>query len=236
MRLSKTYFTDDVLAIAPDLLGKKLVRVFPDGSRKEYLIVETEAYRGEEDFACHASKGRTTRTQIMYQEGGVVYVYLIYGMYWLLNIVTGKNDQPQAVLIRSLKEINGPGRVGKELQLDKSFYGEDLTQSNRLWIENGLGISSYTADRRVGIDYAGELWRNKLWRFKLDEQVEISLKTSLPRLQRLSSRLLVLIVHVRMLLMNLSLIILMRSPKTAVNQRALCGEVDKNGLLNSLKN
>lgn len=114
----------------------------------------------------------------MYQEGGVVYVYLIYGMYWLLNIVSGKKDQPQAVLIRSLKEINGPGRVGKELQLDKSFYGEDLTRSNRLWIEKDLGKRIYTAERRVGIDYAGERWRNKLWRFKLDEQVEITLKTS----------------------------------------------------------
>lgn len=175
MRLPKTYFRDDVLTIAPDLLGKKLVRIFPDGSRKEYLIAETEAYRGEEDLACHVSKGKTPRTQIMYQEGGVVYVYLIYGMYWLLNIVTGKNDQPQAVLIRSLKEIKGPGRVGKELQLDKSFYGENLTQSNRLWIEDGLTVSNYTADIRVGIDYAGKLWRNKLWRFRLAEQTEINL-------------------------------------------------------------
>lgn len=171
MRLPKTYFTNDVLKIAPDLLGKKLVRIFQDGTRKEYLITETEAYRGEEDLACHASKGRTARTEVMYQQGGVVYVYLIYGMYWLLNIVTGENDDPQAVLIRGLKEIDGPGKVGRQLQLDKSFYGEDLIQSDRLWIEEGLAVRHYTADMRVGIDYAGEQWRSKLWRFKLDEQV-----------------------------------------------------------------
>ena len=169
MRLPKKYFTHDVLKIAPDLLGKKLVRVFKDGTRKEYLITETEAYRGEEDLASHASKGRTARTEIMFQEGGVVYVYLIYGMYWLLNIVTGENDQPQAVLIRGLREINGPGRVGKQLQLDKSFYGEDMAQSKRIWIEDGVELVNYTAEKRAGIDYAGDVWSNKLWRFVLDD-------------------------------------------------------------------
>ena len=169
MRLPKTYFTNDVLEIAPDLLGKKLVRVFEDGTRKEYFITETEAYRGEEDLACHASKGRTPRTEMMFHEGGVVYVYLIYGMYWILNIVTGQNDQPQAVLIRGLQEINGPGRVGKQLQLDKSFYGEDITQSKRIWIENGVEVVNYITAKRVGIAYAGEVWMNKLWRFVLDD-------------------------------------------------------------------
>jgi len=169
MRLPKTYFTNDVLEIAPDLLGKKLVRIFKDGSRKEYLITETEAYRGEEDLACHASKGRTARTEVMYQEGGVIYVYLIYGLYWLLNIVTGQSDHPQAVLIRGLKEITGPGRVGTQLQLDRSFYREDLSQSKRIWIETGIEIVSYRADKRVGIAYAGREWANKLWRFVLNE-------------------------------------------------------------------
>lgn len=168
MRLPKTYFTNDVLRIAPDLLGKKLVRIFNDGSRKEYLITETEAYRGEEDLACHASKGRTSRTEVMYQQGGVIYVYLIYGIYWLLNIVTGETNNPQAVLIRGLKEISGPGRVGRQLQLDRSFYGEDLTQSKRIWIEDSIELVHYTADKRVGVDYAGEVWGNKLWRFALD--------------------------------------------------------------------
>ena len=160
---------DDDVEIAPDLLGKKLVRVFKDGTRKEYLITETEAYRGKEDLACHASKGRTARTEVMFQEGGVVYVYLIYGMYWLLNIVTGEKNHPQAVLIRGLKEIDGPGRVGRQLQLDSSFYGEDLTQSKRIWIEDGLEVVNYTADKRVGVDYAGDQWANKLWRFVLDD-------------------------------------------------------------------
>ena len=172
MRLPKTYFTHDVLEIAPDLLGKKLVRIFKDGSRKEYLITETEAYRGEEDLACHASKGRTARTEVMYQEGGVIYVYLIYGLYWLLNIVTGQSDHPQAVLIRGLKEITGPGRVGKQLQLDRTFYGEDLSQSKRIWLETGIEVVRYRADKRVGVEYAGKVWTNKLWRFVLDLPVE----------------------------------------------------------------
>ncbi len=169
MRLAKTYFTHDVLELAPDLLGKKLVRVFTDGRRKEYLITETEAYRGTEDLACHASKGRTARTEVLYQQGGVIYVYLIYGMYWLLNIVSGQRDDPQAVLIRALREIKGPGRVGKALQLDKSFYGEDLSQSQRIWIENGIAPVHYSVHKRLGVDYAGEIWANKLWRFSLVE-------------------------------------------------------------------
>lgn len=172
MRLAKTYFTHDVLQLAPDLLGKKLVRVFTDGRRKEYLITETEAYRGQEDLACHASKGKTKRTAVMYQQGGVIYVYLIYGMYWLLNIVTGESDDPQAVLIRGLSEIKGPGRVGKALQLNKSFYGEDLSQSQRIWIENGIEPVHYSVDKRIGVDYAGDIWANKLWRFRWDEYYE----------------------------------------------------------------
>lgn len=170
MKLSKTYFTDDVLKIAPDLLGKKLIRIFENGSRKEYIISETEAYRGEEDLACHACKGRTARTEVMFLEGGVIYVYLIYGMHWMFNIVTGENNHPQAVLLRALKETNGPGRVGKKLQIDKSFYGENIARSKRIWIEDGIKATSYTASMRVGIDYAGEEWANKLWRFVLDDE------------------------------------------------------------------
>jgi len=166
-RLHNSFFLRDVLEVAPDLLGKYLVRKFPNGNIEKYLITETEAYRGEEDLACHASKGRTLRTEIMYHQGGLVYVYLIYGMYWMLNIVTGNENNPQAVLIRGINDFNGPGKLTKHLQIDKSFYGEDLNSSNRLWIEDNRNQSKLEIlkTKRIGIDYAGDIWKNKLWRF-----------------------------------------------------------------------
>jgi len=166
-RLHNSFFLRDVLEVAPDLLGKYLVRKFPNGNIEKYLITKTEAYRGEEDLACHASKGRTLRTEIMYHQGGLVYVYLIYGMYWMLNIVTGNENNPQAVLIRGINDFNGPGKLTKHLQIDKSFYGEDLNSSNRLWIEDNRNQSKLEIlkTKRIGIDYAGDIWKNKLWRF-----------------------------------------------------------------------
>ena len=134
-RLQHDFFIRDVLEVAPELLGKNLVRKVDDQIKK-YLITEVEAYRGEKDLACHASKGRTPRTEIMYHNGGLVYVYLIYGMYWMLNVVTSVNDVPQAVLIRGIKGFEGPGKLTKKLDIDKSFYGEDLINSDRIWIES----------------------------------------------------------------------------------------------------
>lgn len=130
-RLGADFFTQDALVVAEKLIGQFLVRQYPNGELKRLMITETEAYRGEEDLACHASKGRTKRTEVMYHSGGKVYVYLIYGVYWLLNIVTGKESRPQAVLIRGTAEVSGPGRVGRFLKLDSSFCGEDLTTSQR---------------------------------------------------------------------------------------------------------
>jgi len=165
-RLSLEFYLRDVLEVAPELLGKPLVRQFADGSQKQYMITEVEAYRGAEDLACHAAKGRTPRTEVMFQEGGKVYVYLIYGMYWLLNLVTGEEGYPSAVLIRGIDGFSGPGRLGRELQLDKSFYGENLQASPRLWVENAKPVTEYKTSKRIGIDYAGE-WANKMWRFYL---------------------------------------------------------------------
>ena len=129
------------------------------------MITETEAYLGEEDLACHASKGRTPRTEIMYADGGAIYVYLIYGMYWLLNFVTGTENHPQAVLIRGIDNIIGSGRVGRELKIDKSFYGESLLTSCRMWLEDAPDTFDFTTAPRVGIDYAGDIWKDKPWRF-----------------------------------------------------------------------
>lgn len=163
--INSDFFKKDVLEVAPLLLGKNLIRHFPDGRIEHYLITETEAYKGVEDLACHASKGRTPRTEIMFHEGGSYYVYLIYGMHWMLNIVTGTENNPQAVLIRGIKGFIGPGRVSKKLAIDQSFYGESALHSSRLFIRNGLQNVQYIEAPRIGIDYAGEHWKNVLWRF-----------------------------------------------------------------------
>jgi DNA-3-methyladenine glycosylase len=171
-RLSTKFFQQDALIVAQRLLAKTLVRVLDTGEVNRYVITETEAYLGEEDLACHASKGRTPRTEIMYHQGGRIYVYLIYGMYWMLNFVTGEENHPQAVLIRGLKECDGPGRLGKLLQLDKSFYGEDLAVSQRIWIEDSEIVPDFGVTPRIGIDYAGEIWKNKPWRFITKEKTK----------------------------------------------------------------
>ena len=167
-RLKPEFFKRDVLKVAPDLLGKTLVRRFSDGRIERYTITETEAYRGTDDLACHASKGRTPRTEVMFREGGLIYVYLIYGMYWMLNFVTNEDNHPSAVLIRGIGEVIGPGKVGRLLELDKSFYGEDIYLSDRLWVEDESdGLVIHTTHPRVGIDYAGDPWVSKPWRFKM---------------------------------------------------------------------
>ena len=166
-KLEFEFYKQDAVTVAEKLLGKILVRCWDDGSVSRYRITETEAYLGEEDKACHASKGRTLRTDIMYSEGGKVYVYLIYGMYWMLNIVTGIENHPQAVLIRGIDNIIGSGKVGRELKIDKSYNGEDLLVSKRLWLEDAPEVSSFKTAPRVGIDYAGDEWKNKPWRFIL---------------------------------------------------------------------
>ena len=165
-QLTTGFFQRDVLKVAPELLGKVLVRQFDDGHIERYRITEVEAYRGEEDLACHAAKGRTARTEVMYHAGGKIYMFLIYGMYWMLNFVTGKEDEPQAILIRGVENISGPGRVGRKLALDRSFYGEQLP-SLRIWVEDSDENPQYKTTPRIGINYAGE-WAKKEWRFVCD--------------------------------------------------------------------
>ncbi|RKE03311.1 DNA-3-methyladenine glycosylase [Marinifilum flexuosum] len=164
-KLEKEFFTRDIRLVAEELIGKLIVYKKTDGKIEKSRITEIEMYIGEEDLACHAAKGRTARTEVMYAEGGLVYVYLIYGMYWLFNIVTGPKDQAQAILIRGIENINGPGRVGRTLNLDKTYYGEDLTLSERLWIEDDGYKCSFTRHPRINIDYAGEIWKNKPFRY-----------------------------------------------------------------------
>ncbi|MDF1573613.1 MAG: DNA-3-methyladenine glycosylase [Bacteroidales bacterium] len=167
-RFDREFYSQDVLEVAPLLLGQHLVRMGPDGHKAIYVISETEAYRGGEDLACHASKGMTPRTSVMFGEGGHLYMYLIYGMYWMMNVVTGPRGAPQAVLFRGLREAVGPGRLTRLLGVDRDFYGEDLVNSDRIWIEESGSAPAYTAGPRIGIDYAGEPWKSKPWRYLMN--------------------------------------------------------------------
>jgi len=165
IRLSRDFFTRDVLVVAPELVGKSMAVNLPGSAAVRYMITEVEAYRGSEDLACHASKGRTTRTEIMYSNGGHLYIYLIYGMYWMLNVVTGEEGNPQAVLIRGLSEYQGPGRLTKSLGIDRSFNGEDIVTSERIWFEDAGLTPEIKTGPRIGIDYAGDYWKSLPWRY-----------------------------------------------------------------------
>jgi DNA-3-methyladenine glycosylase len=152
------------------LLGKTLVRTTQRG-REEHLITEVEAYDGESDLACHASKGRTKRTEIMYQAGGIWYVYLCYGIHEMLNLVVGPENYPAAVLIRSVGDIVGPGRLTKRLQIDRQLNGLPAQPKNGLHLEDtGLEVPRrrIKTSQRIGVDYAGPLWAIKPWRFQFD--------------------------------------------------------------------
>ena len=137
-RLSRDFYTRDVLEVAPALLSKIIVIVKPDGTLRRYHVTETEAYRGSDDRACHACKGRTPRTEVMFHNGGLIYVYLVYGMHWMLNVVTGLENEPQAVLIRSLEGSTGPGRLTRTIGIDGSFYGEDLSDITKMAVFCGV--------------------------------------------------------------------------------------------------
>jgi DNA-3-methyladenine glycosylase len=167
-KLTQDFFRRDVLLVAPGLIGKILVVIPGENSFRRFMITETEAYRGDVDEACHASKGRTARTEVMYHEGGNIYVYFVYGMYWMLNFVAGEKDDPQAVLIRGIEGFSGPGRVTKALNINRSYYGEDLTTSKRIWVEDAGIKPVVKTSPRIGINYAGEIWKNKPWRYLID--------------------------------------------------------------------
>ena len=169
-RLDRNFFRGDVLNVAPGLLGKCLVLSPGSKVKNVYTITETEAYRGSNDLACHASKGRTSRNEVMFGDGGHIYMYLIYGMYWMMNVVTSVKEVPQAVLIRGLLEVSGPGRLTRLIGVDKSYNGEDLVNSPRIGIydcRKEIGVS-YTTGPRIGIEYAGEPWKSLPWRYVMN--------------------------------------------------------------------
>ena len=160
--LRTSFFDRPTLEVTEDLLGKYLVS--QNGS---VMITEVEAYDGPKDKACHAYKGLTPRTAPMFGPAGYWYVYLIYGMYWMLNIVTGNEGYPAAVLIRGAGDWNGPGKLTKNLGIDQSFNAKKADEKTGLWIEDrGVVIPQTQIVRtpRIGVDYAGE-WAKKPYRF-----------------------------------------------------------------------
>ncbi len=170
--LPKEFFERPVLEVARGLIGASLVRRMPDGSTIiSSMLTEVEAYDGPDDLASHASKGRTPRTEVMFGSAGVFYVYLIYGMHWMLNVVTGEPGYPAAVLIRGTKDISGPGRITAGLQIDKSLNGKPATKSSGLWFEERsivIPTERIEATPRIGVDYSGD-WSQVPYRFVLRE-------------------------------------------------------------------
>lgn len=161
-RLTYAFFHRPCLEVARELVGKLLVV-----NGKRFRISETEAYCGEADTACHAHKGKTKRTEVLYADAGTLYIYLCYGIHWLLNIVTGEPGQPEAVLIRACLEAPGPGKLTKALGITGTLNRESAVSSPELWIEDdGFSCEVETA-KRVGIGYASQEDQDRLWRFKL---------------------------------------------------------------------
>ena len=162
MRLNSDFFHRPCLEVAEALVGKVLVC-----GDKKLRISETEAYCGESDTACHAHKGRTKRTEVLYAEAGTIYVYLCYGIHWLLNIVTGEENEPEAVLIRACCEAAGPGKLTKALGITGEFNRQHICRQEEVYIEDDGFRCEITTDKRVGIGYASQEDQDKLWRFKI---------------------------------------------------------------------
>jgi DNA-3-methyladenine glycosylase len=187
-RLPRSFFARATVSVARDLLGQRLVRLLPDGTRLAGLITEAEAYVGEADLACHARAGRTPRTAVMYGRPGLAYVYFIYGHHWCLNVVTERAGFPAAVLIRALRPVeglevirrqrsgrperalaDGPGKLAQALAIDRQANGADLcARAARVFFERAPAPppAEIVAGPRVGIDSAPEPWRSLAWNFR----------------------------------------------------------------------
>jgi DNA-3-methyladenine glycosylase len=197
VKLPREFYTrSNVLTVARDLLGRLLVVPAPDGQRVSGMIVEVEAYRGPEDRASHAYGGRRTRrTETMYQQGGVAYVYFVYGMYYQFNVVSNVADIPHAILVRALEPVdgievmrerrhlhpdhnltNGPGKLCIAMGIDRELNTADLL-GDRVWLEEFQSVkpSQIAKGPRIGIDYAEE-WIEKPWRFWIRGNTYVSRK------------------------------------------------------------
>jgi DNA-3-methyladenine glycosylase len=180
--IPKSFYKQNTLKVAQNLLGCFLVRKYR-GKIWRARITETEAYVGEDDLASHASRGRTPRTERMYGEPGRAYVYMIYGMYHCLNIITEKKNFPAAVLIRGVElllldkervgvRLDGPGKLCRFLKIDRKFNGWDITKGDKLWIESRdprAKLLEIKKSKRIGVDYA-KYCKEYLWRFSLSSR------------------------------------------------------------------
>ena len=162
-RLDYGFFHRHALEVAPELVGKLLVH-----NGQMLRISETEAYCGVSDTACHAHKGRTKRTEVLYADAGTIYIYLCYGMHWLMNVITGDIDDPQGVLIRACVAAEGPGKLTKRLGITGEQNRGSVVDSEQLWIADDGFRCNVRTDRRVGIGYASEEDQARPWRFILD--------------------------------------------------------------------
>ena len=166
--VGKAFFDRPTLDVARDLLGKQLCRRLDSGKIIRARICETEAYDGFEDRASHAYKGATTRNVVMFGPPGRGYIYLCYGVHWLLNVTTREKGYPAAVLIRGVEGVEGPGRLTKHFQVNRAFNGQLLTRVGGLWIEDvgtEVRADAIHPTPRVGVDYAGVEWAAMPWRF-----------------------------------------------------------------------
>jgi DNA-3-methyladenine glycosylase len=168
--LPRAFYARDPRRVAHDLIGTHLHRVFPDGRRAVARIVETEAYLGPHDLASHARHGRTARTEVMFGPPGRAYLFLIYGMYWCLNVVTEREGMASAVLIRALEPLSGidgrtdgPGRLCRALDIARAFNGADL-RGPTLYLTKGPPPGRIAVTRRIGVDYARH-WARRLLRY-----------------------------------------------------------------------
>lgn len=178
-RLPREFFARPTVTVARELIGKYLVRTV-GSSVLVARIVETEAYVGPQDKACHASKGRTPRTEVLFGPPGHAYVYLCYGVHELLNVVTEREEFPAAVLLRAIDVeghlVDGPGRLTRALAVTRDLNRHDLTAGTDLWFEErgeSVAPRQVRAFPRIGVDYAGA-WARKPWRFRLSAAVPVS--------------------------------------------------------------
>ncbi len=171
--LTQDFFNRSTLEVAQDLLGKYLLRRVEQKTHA-LCLTELEAYDGFEDKASHAHRGCTPRNQVMFGPAGTWYVYLIYGVHWMLNIVTGPKNYPAAVLIRGVEGVVGPGRLTNFLHIDGHLNGKKASRTNALWIENRgevISHSKISTTPRIGVHYAGPVWSQKHYRFVLTSTV-----------------------------------------------------------------
>ena len=168
--LGTDFFNRDADTVARELIGKTLVRERA-GVVTRIAITETEAYLGPHDLASHSARGRTARTEVMFGPPGIFYVYLVYGLHWMLNVVTGAVGHPAAVLIRGAGPYKGPGQLTCGLNITRELNGIEARPLSGLWFENAVHEKalSIKAGPRVGVDYAGPIWSRRRLRFLLKD-------------------------------------------------------------------